>query len=39
LDVSLATVKWHLQNLYGKLGVANRSSALAHARRLNLLAH
>jgi LuxR family maltose regulon positive regulatory protein len=38
-DVSLTTVKWHLQNLYGKLGVSSRSAALARARTLNLLAH
>ena len=37
-DVTLTTVKWHLQNLYGKLGVSSRSAALARARALNLLA-
>lgn len=37
-DVSLTTVKWHLQNLFGKLGVPNRSAAVARARALNLLA-
>ncbi|MAA73383.1 MAG: hypothetical protein CMN28_01585 [Salinisphaeraceae bacterium] len=37
LSVSVATVKWHLYNLYGKLGVSNRSAALARARALNLL--
>lgn len=37
-DVTLTTVKWHLQNLYGKLGVSSRSAALAKARALNLLA-
>ena len=36
-DVSLTTVKWHLQNLYGKLGVSSRSAALARARALDLL--
>lgn len=35
-DVSLTTVKWHLQNLYGKLGVSSRSAALARARALKL---
>jgi len=37
LNVSVATVKWHLYNLYSKLGVKNRASALARARALNLL--
>lgn len=37
LGLSLATVKWHLRNLYAKLGVGNRSAALAKARGLNLL--
>lgn len=39
LFVSVATVKWHLYNLYGKLNVANRASAVAKARALNLIAH
>lgn len=38
LSVSVATVKWHLYNLYSKLGVSSRSAALARARGLNLLA-
>lgn len=38
LSVSVATVKWHLYNLYIKLGVSSRSAALARARALNLLA-
>ena len=37
IDVSLTTVKWHLQNMYAKLGVTNRSAALARARVLSLL--
>lgn len=37
INVSLHTVKWHLQNMYAKLGVTNRSAALAKARVLNLL--
>ena len=37
VDVSLATVKWHLQNLYAKLGVSRRTAAVAKARALNLL--
>jgi LuxR family transcriptional regulator, maltose regulon positive regulatory protein len=39
LLVSLQTVKWHLYNLYAKLGVRNRAAALAKARSLNLLMH
>lgn len=39
LFVSVATVKWHLYNLYNKLDVANRSSAISKARALNLLSH
>jgi len=37
LSISLPTVKWHLRNLYGKLGVRNRSAALAKARAYGLL--
>jgi LuxR family maltose regulon positive regulatory protein len=37
LSLSLATVKWHLYNLYAKLGVKNRASALARAHALRLL--
>jgi LuxR family maltose regulon positive regulatory protein len=37
LSVSVATVKWHLYNLYAKLGVSSRSAALSRARALNLL--
>ncbi len=36
-NVSITTIKWHLQNLYRKFGVTNRSAALARARALNLL--
>ncbi len=38
IDVSLTTIKWHLQQLYAKLGVSSRAAALARARALNLLA-
>ncbi len=37
LSLSVSTVKWHLYNLYTKLGVSSRSAALARARALNLL--
>ncbi len=37
LLLSVATVKWHLYNLYAKLGVSNRAAALSRARALNLL--
>ncbi|AZC18543.1 MULTISPECIES: LuxR C-terminal-related transcriptional regulator [Pseudomonas] len=37
LFISLATVKWHVYNIYGKLGVKNRSGALVAARHLQLL--
>ena len=36
-EVSLTTVKWHLQNLYAKLGVSSRAAALARARATSLL--
>ena len=39
LRVSVQTVKWHLYNLYAKLGVKNRAAALAKARSLKLLVH
>ncbi|MBB1606266.1 MULTISPECIES: LuxR C-terminal-related transcriptional regulator [unclassified Pseudomonas] len=39
LFISLATVKWHVYNIYGKLGVKNRSGALVVARQLQLLNH
>ncbi|MBS0370491.1 MAG: hypothetical protein JSS57_14960 [Proteobacteria bacterium] len=37
-QLSVTTIKWHLQNLYRKLGVSSRSAALARARALSLLA-
>lgn len=37
LYVSLAAVKWHARNIYGKLDVANRTQAVAKARELGLL--
>ncbi|XGV97577.1 MAG: LuxR C-terminal-related transcriptional regulator [Leptolyngbya sp. BL-A-14] len=37
LFVSLAAVKWHARNIYGKLDVNNRTQAVARARELRLL--
>lgn len=37
MDVAPATVKAHIRNLYGKLGVSRRTEALARARDLGLL--
>ncbi len=37
LFISLNTVKWHLKNIFAKLGVGNRTSAVAVARQLNLI--
>jgi LuxR family maltose regulon positive regulatory protein len=35
--VSVQTIKWHLYNLYAKLGVKNRAAALSRARALKVL--
>jgi LuxR family maltose regulon positive regulatory protein len=37
LVVAISTVKWHINNLYGKLGVGTRTQALARATQLGLL--
>ncbi|MBY6032471.1 LuxR C-terminal-related transcriptional regulator [Marinobacter daepoensis] len=37
MSVAPATVKAHIRNLYGKLGVSRRTEALAKARALHLL--
>ena len=37
LFLSLGTVKWHNSNIFGKLGVRNRTEAVARARELGLL--
>jgi LuxR family maltose regulon positive regulatory protein len=34
LSLSPDTVKWHLKNIYGKLGVAGRDDAVARMRDL-----
>ncbi|NTU64580.1 MAG: hypothetical protein HGB05_14570 [Chloroflexi bacterium] len=38
LYLSLRTIKFHTSNIYGKLGVKNRTEAVAKARDLGLLA-
>jgi ATP/maltotriose-dependent transcriptional regulator MalT len=37
LVVALSTVKTHINNIYGKLGVTNRTQAVARAREFKLL--
>ena len=37
LSLSENTIAWHLKNLYGKLGVSNRTSAVDVARKLDKL--
>jgi LuxR family maltose regulon positive regulatory protein len=37
LAITLHTVKKHSSNIYGKLGVRNRTQAVARARELRLL--
>lgn len=36
LFITEGTLKWHLQNIYGKLGVSNRLAAVAKAQELAL---
>jgi LuxR family transcriptional regulator, maltose regulon positive regulatory protein len=37
LFVSLAAIKWHARNIYGKLAANNRTQAVARARELKIL--
>lgn len=37
LYLSIGTVKWHTSNIYGKLGVRNRTEAASQARKLQIL--
>ncbi|MBV7336680.1 response regulator transcription factor [Chloroflexi bacterium TSY] len=37
LVIAVSTVKKHVNNIYGKLGVANRTQAISRARDLELL--
>ena len=37
LFVSEGTLKWHLHNIYSKLGARNRAGAIAQAQRIGLL--
>ena len=37
LALALGTVKWHLHNIYSKIGVGSRTAAVARARELTML--
>jgi len=37
LFISVGTVKWHVNNIFGKLDVKNRTSAINRAKELNLI--
>lgn len=37
LYIALSTVKSHIKNIYGKMGVSNRVQAVSRARELNLI--
>ena len=34
---SVNTIKWHIKNVYGKLGVRSRTQAIVRARELGLI--
>jgi LuxR family maltose regulon positive regulatory protein len=36
-QISLTTVKWHVKNIFAKLGVSTRVGALVRARELRLI--
>ncbi len=36
-DLAVNTIKWHIQNIFGKLGVSNRTSATLAAQHLGLI--
>ena len=36
-NITLATAKWHLKNIYAKLAVSNRTEAVSRARQYQLL--
>lgn len=37
LQIALSTTKWHMKNIFAKLGVESRTEALVRARRLNIV--
>ena len=37
LRIALSTTKWHMKNIFAKLGVESRTEALVRARRMNIL--
>jgi LuxR family maltose regulon positive regulatory protein len=37
LVITIGTTKWHINNIYGKLGVSHRGQAIARARELGLV--
>jgi LuxR family maltose regulon positive regulatory protein len=37
LDISPTTAKWHLKNVYGKLGAISREDALSRARQFRII--
>ncbi|MBN1686751.1 MAG: winged helix-turn-helix transcriptional regulator [Spirochaetales bacterium] len=39
LFISLGTVKWHVNNIFSKLDVKNRTSAINRARELQLISN